>query len=215
MRGFVKEGTKLVFLGMCVYGATDYCLPKEYASCVKSGKRLLYLTNLSLYLTILTLVLSYMVKRFGMKRLNCLYRDVLALSFSLEGIVTSLFWALISIDPVLVKNKELYDKGVRVSLLTEVSQHVVPIVLLAIDQGDVKLRKRRQCIYSIFVFSLLYFLSIWLYSTRSGGRWVYPVLNKMNMACRILFVTTAAVIGSLFYFCLLGINRLMYKETRQ
>lgn len=214
----VMEIAKAGLLGLCIYGAIDcYSVPKEYVALIRAtpGGRMIYLTNLSLYLTILAVLVGYLVKFADARRLSCVYRDLLALSFSLEGVVTSMFWTLMSIDPTLVKNKKLHEEGIATSFVTEIAQHLAPLLLLSVDQVCVKLRKKRQCIYSIIGFSTLYFLAIWFFATKNDGKWVYPILNKVNMFPRILFVSLGTCIGICFYFCLLRLNRLTQAKEFQ
>lgn len=215
-RNILKEVVKLGFWGMCIYGATDYSAPKEYIDKVNSvtGGRFLYLTNLALYLTILAVLFGYLVKVGGLRRLECFYKDLLALAFSVEGIVTSLYWALIAIDPVLVKDRELYERGIKISLAKDLSQHVIPFLTLLIDQVDTRLRRKNQCVYLVLGFCAVYFLHIWFFSTKNGDKWVYPILNKMTMPYRIMFVMLGAFIGVIFYLGLIGMNSLTHgKES--
>ncbi|AFN82715.1 hypothetical protein EROM_030940 [Encephalitozoon romaleae SJ-2008] len=216
-RSVLKEALKLVFLGFCVYATTDFSLPPEIVemSNATSGGKFVYLTIITLYLTIISTVLGYISKTRVGKRLEEIYKDMLAVTFSLEGIVTTLFWSLYFINPTLLKNKSLYKRGIRESFLTELSAHLFPIILLLICQADVRLQKRKRCIYFIFGFGALYFLEICYFSFVNNGKWAYPIFRKMGWVQRILFVLIACFIGTLFYMGLLATNSLIYQEYEQ
>lgn len=214
-RRVLRETARIAFLGLCMYGASDYAFAKEYIAHVQSlsGGRFLFLTNLSLYLTIVAVLVGYVVRIAGARRLECVCKDMLAVAFSLEGVVTALFWMLMLIDPMLVKNKEFYEKGLRIGIVKELSLHLFPLLLLTVDQADVRLRRRMQCIWMIFAFGVLYFMHIWFHAMRNST-WVYPIFDKMNMPYRMLFIFMAACVSTMFYFCLLGLNSLTHRSFK-
>lgn len=216
IRSALKEVSKVVLLGLCVYATMDISLPPKIAEVMNkdSGGKFLYLTIITLYLTIISTVLGYISKTKVGKKLEEIYKDMLAVSFSLEGIVTTLFWTLYFINPTLLKGRKLYDQGIRESFLTELSAHLFPIILLLICQTDVRLRKRRRCIYFIFGFGALYFLEICYFST-VNKKWVYPIFKQMNKVQRTLFILVACLIGTGFYMGLLATNSLIHQKYEQ
>lgn len=129
----MKEIIRLGLLGSCVYVSTDYAFPKSHMDYIKSlsGGRFLYLTNLGLYLTIFTVVLGYIVRLGNITGLESSYKVFLSSSFSLEGVLTIMFWTLLRIDPVLIKNEESDDDSLRVSFLIDICQHLIPFILLS------------------------------------------------------------------------------------
>ncbi|CAD26250.1 hypothetical protein [Encephalitozoon cuniculi GB-M1] len=213
-RVILKEALKIAFLGLCIYGTLDYAFQKETIEMIRSnsGGKFLYLTFISLHLTIISTILGYLIEVGLGKRLEHIYKDLLALSFSLEGIVTILFWTLYWTKPTLLKNKTLYESGIQESFLTEISQHLIPLLLLLICQADVKLQRKKRCICFIFGFGTLYFLEIWYFSTKNDKKWAYPMFNKMAMVYRILFIFAACLIGVASYMCLLEINSLAHQK---
>lgn len=102
----LKEVLKLLLLGFCVYAAMDCSHTSAVlgaASAFTAGKFISF-TFLSLYLTIISTVLGYIVKTKAGKKLEAVYKDMLAVTFSLEGIVTVLFWSLYVTDSLLGKS---------------------------------------------------------------------------------------------------------------
>ncbi|ADM11239.1 uncharacterized protein Eint_030950 [Encephalitozoon intestinalis ATCC 50506] len=211
IKRMLKEILKVTLLGFCVYGTLDYALPEQVVQSINrtSGGKFVYLTVLSLYLTIITTVIGYLTRTKVGKSLETTYKDLLALSFSLEGIVTLLFWILYFINPTLLKSRKLYSEGIQESLLTELSQHLFPLLLLLICQIDVRLKKRKRCISFVFGFGILYFLETWYFYT-VDGKWPYPIFKKMNTIGRILFIFMACLIGTGCYLGLLGVNDLVH-----
>lgn len=214
------EAMKLLLLGTSIYGSLDCALPKEVVSEMKesAGGRFIYLTSLSLYLTITSAILGYLTRILGyltnlksVKMLALVYRELLALSFSLEGIVTMMFWTLYSINPGFVRSKKLHSQGIRISLLTELSQHLFPLLLLLVCQAQTVIKKTRRCLYFLFAFGTGYFLNIWFFST-INGRWPYPFMNKISMPLRILVIAMGCLVGTVFCYVLLAINRLIHQK---
>lgn len=207
----IRESVKLPLLGLCIYTTTDYAYPKKHMEYIRSlhGGRMLYLTNIAQYLTILTAALGYLVKMAIMEALTPYYKAVLPVSTTMEGLLTCMFWTLLFIDPKLIKGVESPDPKDRVSLVTDISLHLVPLILLLIDQMDVKLEWNPWCVLYILVLGASYFLHLW-YHSRKNGKWEYPILNNMSMSRRILFFVVAVLLGILFYIVLLKINAEMY-----
>ncbi|AFM97993.1 hypothetical protein EHEL_030960 [Encephalitozoon hellem ATCC 50504] len=208
----LKEVLKLLLLGLCVYAAMDCSHTSAVlgaASAFTAGK-FIYFTFISLYLTIISTVLGYIVKTKAGKKLEAVYKDMLAVAFSLEGIVTVLFWSLYVTDRKLLLGKSVMNDSD--SLFIEMSSHLFPIVLLLISQAEVRLRKERRCIYFIFGSGILYLLEI-TYFHKKDNKWPYPIFKDPQGSAfnygplkRILFIAASCLIGVAFYRSLISIN---------
>lgn len=189
-----------ILLSLCIYGCTNYCLPQEiidYCNTLSGGKYI-YLTNISLYLTVGTLCLGIFVRYFKYPRLLPTYVNLVSVLLPLELLVTILFWVLFLVDPTLVRDKDLYDKGVRVDLLSDLSMHLFPFVALVLEQYDVEFIRELSHVIFFSVFCVVYFLLCLVFS-KVNGFWVYPILDKLSMAGRILLFGFSNVLILAFY----------------
>lgn len=199
--------SKIVLLSLCVFSTTNYAHPASYIEFITSlhGGRLLQLTNLAQYLTIFTLFTGHLTKTEILKS-QTLYKDSLVVAFCLEGIVTTMFWSLMAINPRLVKGPVAANPEDRPSLLTEVSLHLLPFVLLLLEQRGVQLEFRMRHILYIAVFTAAYFLFLWHNSIKNGN-WEYPFIDEMDMPYRVLFFVAAVPVALVFYSALLCMSR--------
>ncbi|KAH9411754.1 hypothetical protein HK407_03g05040 [Ordospora pajunii] len=213
-RRIFKELIRMLLLAACAYGSLDRALPEGFRNIVYAtpGARFIYLTNISLYLTIASVVLGYAIRalKTTSAHICLLYKDMLAVSFSIEGVVTSMFWTLCAINPMLLRSKALLSKERSISLTTDICQHLLPFVLLLVEQTGTVLVKRRGCMYAIFALGTIYLAGIWLYSAVYGV-WAYPIFRKSSTVGRILLVSIGCMLGGMFYTCLVKINRFMHK----
>lgn len=86
-----------------------------------------------------------------------------------------------------------------------VNLHLVPFLLLFLDQTDMRMKWKPQVIFYMLGLSVLYFVEIWYYSTRNN-KWAYPLLDNMNMAYRLLFFAISMSLALAFYILLLMMN---------
>lgn len=213
-----KEILKGVLLIFCVYGTTDYSQPKEWVDFVNklAGGSHIYITQLSLYMTIITLVLSYCVKHMGVSSIKEIYRDFLSITLPMEGLVTTVFWTLNSIDPTLLKNKELYMAGVRTPLICEVSLHLFPFLVLLLDQVEVNIYEKKRHYWFFGIFGSIYFIVIHHFQ-RLNDYWVYPFLGYMTILMRAALVFTAVLLVVGYYKLFMQFSRVtstgMYPKT--
>ncbi|ADM11238.1 uncharacterized protein Eint_030940 [Encephalitozoon intestinalis ATCC 50506] len=205
-----KEIFKIILFVLCIYGATDYSQPKEWVKFIDklAGRSHIYITQISLYMTIMTLSLSYCVKHFGASRIKEVYRDFLSITLPLEGLVTTVFWTLNAIDPTLLKNKDLYMAGVRTPLISEMSIHLFPFILLLIDQVGVNIYGARRHYWTFAIFGFVYFMVIH-YFQRLNNSWVYPFLGYMSISMRMALVAAATLLVFAYYKLFLQISRII------
>jgi hypothetical protein len=204
-----KEVLKACLLILCIYATTEYAHPPESNELTKrmAGANHIYLTHLGLYMTIMTLLLSYSVRHLGLGNLKEVYRDSLSLAIPLEGFVVTAFWALHLIDPTLLRNKELYYAGVRTPFVTEISLHLLPFILLLIDQSDVNLYHKRTH-YMLLMGGAAGYFFVSYYFFLLNKCWAYPFLDDMPMALRMVVLTGLTAIVILYYKLFLKLSRL-------
>jgi hypothetical protein len=210
-----KELVKMCLLILCVYATTEYAHPPESNELARkmAGANHIYLTHLGLYITIMTLSLSYCVRYLSMENLREIYRDSLSVAIPLEGFVVTVFWILHFINPTLLKNKELYCAGVRTPLMTEISLHLVPFILLLIDQNDVNLYyKTSHCMMLVGGAAGYFFVSYYFFLLNKC--WAYPFLDPMPMPLRISVVAGLTAIVTLYYMLFLKLSQLKSSSFR-
>lgn len=204
----IKEILKGALLILCVYGATDYAQAQENIDLSNklAGRNHIYLTHLSLYMTIITLFLSYSVKHFGINSMKEIYRDSLSITLPIEGLVTTTFWVLNYIDPTLLKNKELYLAGVRTPLIGELSLHLLPFILLLADQIGVDMYEKKRHYWIFISAATSYFITIYYFYCLNKC-WLYPFLDDMSMISRIISVGFLTSIVLIYYKLSLKLSR--------
>lgn len=207
-----REVFKGVLFVLCIYGTTDYAQAKENVDLSNrlAGRNHIYFTHLSLYMTIVTLLLSYLVKHFGISSMREIYRDTLSITMPIECLVTTIFWILNCIDPTLLKNRELYLAGVRTPLISELSLHLLPLVLLLSDQIGVKVYERKRHYWMFVSISSIYFLTIYYFHLLNKC-WVYPFLDNMSMASRVALFAVSTLLVILYYKMCLRLSQLINK----
>ncbi|CAD26249.1 hypothetical protein [Encephalitozoon cuniculi GB-M1] len=207
----IFKGTLLI---LCIYATTDYAYPKEWADLANklAGGNHIYFTRLSLYMTIMTLVLSYCVKYFGVSSIREVYRDSLSIALPMEGLVTTVFWILNTIDPTLLKDRELYMAGVRTPLVSELSLHLLPLVLLLIDQVGVNIYERKRHYWVFGFFGVIYF-GIIHHFQRINNSWVYPFLGYVLLPMRIILAAVATLLVMVYYRFFVGLSRFINART--
>jgi hypothetical protein len=162
------------------------------------GRNYIYLTNISLYLTVTTLAIGLCVRYFKTKRFISLYVNLVSVGLPLSLLVTVLFWGLFLIDPTLVRNKELHDKGVRVNLLSDLCMHFFPFLALLFEQYDVKLKRETSHVIFYFIFCPSYFFITSLFA-KANGFWVYPILDQLSFFGKCMLFGCSNILVWLFY----------------
>lgn len=211
----LNEVLKGVLLVLCVYGTTDYAQAKESVDLSNrlAGGNHIYLTHLSLYMTITTLALSYCVKHFKVSGIEEVYRDFLAVTLPMEGLVTTVFWMLNWIDPTMLKNRDLYIAGVRTPLIGELSLHLLPLILLLADQAGVHIQEKTRH-YLIFVlFAAIYFVVIH-YFQQLNKCWVYPFLDNVSMPTRVALIAMVTLLVLAYYKLFLKLSTIINTRIR-
>ncbi|KAH9411755.1 FAR-17a/AIG1-like protein [Ordospora pajunii] len=208
----LTEILKGVLLLLCVYGASDYSQTKESIDLSNriAGGNHVYLTYISLYMTIITLFLSYLVKHFGFSSINGIYRDALAITLPIEALVTSVFWTLNSIDPTLLKDRDLYLAGIRTPFISELSIHLVPMILLLADQFGAEIKHKNHHYHALIIIPLAYLFVIH-YVYWANNYWIYPFLGCIPAVMRIGLTLVLIVLILIYYNIFQAISKLLIK----
>ncbi|EQB62355.1 integral membrane [Vairimorpha apis BRL 01] len=193
----ITKIARLFFLITCTYGTTDYCLPKEIVNHNNTfyGSKYIYLTNICLYITVTCLFMGNMVRQLRVQGLLEIYRHTLCLMLPLNCLVSILFWTLFYIDPTLIRDKDLYNKNIRISLFSDLCVHLFPFLSLLVEHKGLIIKSHPcHCIFYI-LFTVTYYF-ICYYFSKLNNMWVYPLLGKLDLKNRILlfFFSTILVI---------------------
>ncbi|KAK6089932.1 hypothetical protein P3W45_001135 [Vairimorpha bombi] len=190
----------------CIYGTTDYCLPKEVVDLQKTlyGSKYIYLTNICLYLTVLCLIMGYMVRYKEMSFIKNIYKHSITVMLPLNGLVSILFWVLYSIDPTLLRDKDLYCQGVRISLFTDLCVHLFPFLSLINEIRGLKITRHRSHLKFYVYFTILYYI-VCLYFSKLNGIWVYPIMGKINTFYRVFLFGVSTLIALGLYEAMIHI----------
>lgn len=195
-----KELLKITLLSLCMYAATDYAHPPELNKLKETltGKNLIYLTHWGLYLTILTIFMGYTANSFSNRKLLLIYKNLLSITIPIEIFITSTYWGMYFIDPVLLRNKDLHAAGVKTSMLTDISLHLIPLVLLVLDQTKIKTEEQNHhylllCAIGACFFAFSHYCSI------MNGSWPCSFLNEISKEYRTILIIVSMLIILIYY----------------
>lgn len=209
----VKELLKITLLSLCIYAATDYAHPPEANELAKSlaGNNFLYLTHWGLYLTIFTIIVGYTANSLSNHKLLLIYKNLLSITIPVEIFIVTAYWGLYFIDPMLVRNRDLYIAGVRTSTLTDISLHLVPLILLIVDQTSIQIEEQNFHYFILSIVGFFYFAFSYYYSTINGS-WPYPFLDDLSTKNRSIFIVVFIFIILVYYKAYFKISNHLIKN---
>ncbi|KAG0439539.1 hypothetical protein DMUE_2364 [Dictyocoela muelleri] len=138
------------------------------------------------------------------KRMKIL-NDLLPAVFSLQFLVTAMYWILYFINPKLVWSEELIDKGFKPFLPADICAHGLPYVILFLNSDSYLVKPRRRpriFLLGFFVFYVALLHLIFIIT----GEWPYQVLEKITGFYRFLFLFGMLMIADLHYTAICMIN---------
>lgn len=205
---------KLILLSFCIYATTDYSVnPKQKE--IKhpySDLEHLYFTNISLYFTILASVLCLLHRAVG--TLARYVNLALALSPVFNYITTIVFWSLYFIKRELIVCKKYLCPGYETYLITELSLHLFPLILVSLEHVDFKVRRSRSHYYILLGFVAGYCVIVHI-AAWYRGCFLYPFLHVMPPLIRIFFFIGMYGLSIMFYNVALFLNSLYCIERRK
>ncbi|KAF5140138.1 integral membrane [Vairimorpha ceranae] len=199
---------KIFLLISCLYGTTDYCIPEEFTKYYKSlyGSKYIFLTNICLYLTVICLLMGILVRHFSVRYIKNFYKNSVCVLLPLNGLVTILFWSLYTIDPTLIRDKDFYDRNVRINIFTDICVHLFPFISLLIETKDIIIQKQRYHLIFYVFFTFFYYM-LCLYYSNLNNMWVYPLLGKLSTFNRVVLFGCSTLLAMGLYeltmYCLL------------
>ena len=190
--------TELGLFGACFYSATPYSTNEKYAKIRHpySDLDFLYFTNISLYLTLLTVVIG-IIYRYK-KSFSSIYNVLLPMALSLEIIVTIMFWSLYMIDPALIKNKNSLLPGYETPIITELGQHLFPVILLSINQRQMKIIYHKFQTLAFITLLIIWYTVVTIIA-HQRGKYIYRFMSEIKndqtrFALFCLFIAIAYLI---------------------
>lgn len=157
----------------------------------------LYFTNIALFYTLFAVILG-LLRRYN-KQAAAVHRFSVVTALVLEIIVTVSFWILFSINPALVKNKPPQpDAVLRVSPIEEIPKHLLPTIILLIEQRGLYVSRGWSHRIFFISFCFIYYLVSEMYY-RLKQAFLYPFFKFFNGTQRFLFFCAMAAIALLIY----------------
>ncbi|EPR78939.1 hypothetical protein SLOPH_1693 [Spraguea lophii 42_110] len=209
---------RIICLSCFVYVSMEGNLPeklRDYYSQLFAGRKQ-FLTILSLYATIFSIVMGIAARLSGSLYLKTIFEATLSLAFIAETIVTIMFWALYFYDKKLIFSKDLLDESMQSSFAVELILHLLPICVLIMEVYINPIRRDLKQKIIVYVFSYKYLL--WLYYlSYKNNKWPYPFLETQNdlMRIAIIFVVTSVgVIVSEIIFYLIDCVRTIRNPSK-
>lgn len=172
---------KILFI-ICIYAATPFSVNINQRNYIYTYSKLtwVFLSNLSLYLTIFTVSIYYIYRYFNKNiKLRKLLNNILPTVLTFEIIVTLIFWTLYFYDEKLLINKKFLQPGFTTPLLSQLGIHLFPFVLLFFVQNDIKINKTKEQ-QIVFFGTLLSWLTALIYFGESKGKYAYPIFNYLR-----------------------------------
>ncbi|EPR79602.1 hypothetical protein SLOPH_1866 [Spraguea lophii 42_110] len=205
---------RIIFLIALIYGSSTLYMTKEVKELYNNqfGNRHIYLTNISLYLTITTMLLGITVsilqtkiiidfmhkidRRIKKKTFNKIYTTALFTTLCLEILVTLLYWPLRIFKPTLLSARQ--DPEYQTPIFPNHCIHTIPLISMIYECFTRKIIYSRctriSTIISTGIFSIFYYT--WGYiSSIYNKQWPYPLLTNMNGILRMIFIHSVCIIG--------------------
>ncbi len=147
-------------------------------------KDFFFFTNIALTYTIICIFIG-MCKRFN-PLLNCIHLFISITGFILEILVTISFWILYFIDPKLVKGDFEHNNITCSLVIQEFPKHLIPLILLFLENLNIKHRRSFYHFMFFLFFSFIYFLINEIYAICKLD-FLYPFLNYFSPLQRFCF----------------------------
>jgi FAR-17a/AIG1-like protein len=158
----------------------------------------LYLTNLSLFYMIFTVVAGA-VHRMS-KRMKSYYLFALSTAVVLEAIVVVQFWGLYLKDPRLVKPKSCFENGQRLSAIDELPKHLFPLLILILEKRAIRIKKSMSHRLFLLTVTIVYFSILKIYNIVTDD-YLYPFLELLSYPKTFMFHLFSLLICFGFYEC--------------
>lgn len=211
------------FLITCIYALTPFSRNPnviKYKN-LYDNMKFLFITYIALYISIVNGCLTNYYRYFYKKKKNNqideydqseqMYRVTnfsIIFSFTFNILVSVVFWTLYFINKKLIVNKNSLIPGCETYLLTELSEHLFPLILSFLEQIDFKLRKTRAIKISIF-FALLLWTVLVHIAKRYKKQFLYPFL-EMNIYLRFIFFILVFLFNLISVKLIFFINKKTY-----
>lgn len=207
---------RLVLLAICIYSCTRFAQNPNQSLPGNTHRFTDYyyamLTNVTAYSTILVVLAGFVYRATGAMR--GIYNTALPVILSLEFLVVMIFWPCFFIFPQGIVYFKYLDQACKTPLLTELGVHMIPFLLLFLEQLRHNVIENRHQKPFLFTFLGLYIMMICYLRYISGpGKFPYHVLNlldpysKHNQGSHFLF----PLMFLLLCLALIGISFVCYK----
>lgn len=189
----VTDILALGFLAHGFYGTMTLPLPEKLAK----GGNIQFLTNISLFFTILFIVLKW---TYGLNKLRSYYHTI----WNIEASVTVTYWSLVLLYPNSLNNDTL-----DVSYLLDFEIHLIPYLYLTTIASEVPNVSFKRALLWLIGYIYIYWtaieLFVYVYSSDGITSYPYPFLQGISLIGRARWFFQFVIIGLVNY----GVN--MYR----
>ncbi|KAM0681514.1 hypothetical protein GINT2_000026 [Glugoides intestinalis] len=202
--------SKFLLYIICLYSTTKYSKnPKQLEHThMYSDIEVLYMTNLSLYLTILLVSVGFI--KYKSQYLSNIYTTIFPAIFTAEMIVTAGFWTLYFVAPKSLVNKKFLLDEYKTPLLTELGIHLFPFILLFLEQYKVSIpNSKASRLFLLFFFTA--WITIVVIFGENRGKYLYPFMNRYPNG----FLKILCFFASIPAFYSIGIGYLTLKAQEK
>jgi len=197
---------KFALFVVCIYSVTRFGENPNQRECchMYSGLYYLYFTFQNVYLAIFTAILGFIYRNSGEKSKKTVfsaYNTVLPVSIVLSFGVTIVFWSLFFYNKKLIIFWKYTEPGYETYMLTELGQHLFPLLLLLLEQIDIKITQTPYQVYFMMLYLIAYGIAIKIFEMNLG-KYIYPGLK---------FIGNNSFFGASFLFAIMMIYYMIYR----
>lgn len=191
---------------LCIYSVTRFGENPNQRECchMYSGFYYLYFTFQNVYLATFTAILGFVYRHSSekiRKTVFSAYNTVLPVSTVLSFGVTVVFWSLFFYDKKLIIFWKYTEPGYETYMLTELGQHLFPLLLLFLEQIDIKITQTPYQVYFMMLYLITYGIVIKIFAMNLG-KYIYPGLR---------FIGNNSLLGAFFIFTIMMIYYMIYR----
>lgn len=181
-----------------VFSLFDYIdNPKSISNIEYNNFKYLLFTKISLFLTVMASISGIINRLTG--NYHFIKDFFLPISFSFEFIVTLVYWILYLINKKLIVDSNTLIPGNETTLLSRLSSHIFPMILVCLEYIDFSPNKNEYHIIFFGIFGILYYILVTVYALWFG-KYIYPFLDNLNTIQRVLFFLIISVLGLIVYY---------------
>lgn len=140
-------------------------------------------TNIACVATILAFNLGLVYRKY--KVLFSVYNLLIQVALSFEFLTTVIFWVLYFLNRPLIVSPEALVEGCETPIIANLGSHLFPLILMLLDQCDIKLVIDRSADLVFLIFIIGYYTTSKIWASLTGKH-IYGFLDVQSELGRII-----------------------------